>query len=524
MIGRLRRLPVVERATRRRSSWATPARSPSAPALAGLALTLNTSLLLPDHRRPVRGRDGVGHHPGLQLPGVRPPRVPHGADPPPLRAARAGRRRPSSSASGSSPASPPPSPSASSTPTSRACRRVDRERRRPRSASVVPTRALVVGLGVTGRAVARALVAHGLDGHRRRRSADRGAARRGGRRSASSWSRRPTKAGCGVSWRRPTASSRPPASPSAIRSSPRRRRRASRCAASSTWPPPGTTGPCVAITGTNGKTTVATLVTDMLGPSGRRAVDAGNTEVPLVEAIDDPATEVFVVEASSFRLTFATAFRPTVGTWLNFAPDHLDVHRVARRLRGGEGPTVRAGGRRRAGGRQRRRPGRHAARAGGAAASRRSVSRADADWHVADGRLRGPGGVDLLPVDALPRCAARTTSPTPWPRRRRRAAAGADLDGVRTGLADFAGLPHRVELVGEAGGVRWYDDSKATAPHATLAALAGFDVGRAHRRRPQQGPRPRAARPCQRPHPRRRRHRRGGARGRARRSPAPGRS
>ena len=57
-------------------------------------------------------------------------------------------------------------------------------------------------------------------------------------------------------------------------------------------------------------------------------------------------------------------------------------------------------------------------------------------------------------------------------------------------LRAFHGLPHRVELVAEAGGVRWYDDSKATAPHATRAARARLRLGRADRRRPQQGPRP----------------------------------
>ncbi len=84
--------------------------------------------------------------------------------------------------------------------------------------------------------------------------------------------------------------------------------------------------PCVAITGTDGKTTVTTLVTAMLLASGLAAVDAGNTDVPLVAAIDDPAPQVFVVEASSFRLAPLRSFRPRVGTWLNFAPDHLDVH------------------------------------------------------------------------------------------------------------------------------------------------------------------------------------------------------
>ena len=54
-------------------------------------------------------------------------------------------------------------------------------------------------------------------------------------------------------------------------------------------------------------------------------------------------------------------------------------------------------------------------------------------------------------------------------------AAGATLEGVRSALRDTVALPHRVELVGERDGVRWIDDSKATAPHATLAALRGFD-------------------------------------------------
>ena len=109
---------------------------------------------------------------------------------------------------------------------------------------------------------------------------------------------------------RSTSCSRAPVCPSATRRSRSRPRPACRSWASSTSPRPGTTGPCVAITGTNGKTTVTTLVTAMLGASGIVAVDAGNTEVPLVAAIDDPDLEVFVVEASSFRLGHCAASAP----------------------------------------------------------------------------------------------------------------------------------------------------------------------------------------------------------------------
>ena len=85
--------------------------------------------------------------------------------------------------------------------------------------------------------------------------------------------------------------------------------------------------PWLAITGTDGKTTVTTLVCAMLEASGVTAGAVGNTPVPLVTAVDDPTIDVFVVEASSFRLDHSRRFAPAVGTWLNFAPDHLDNHR-----------------------------------------------------------------------------------------------------------------------------------------------------------------------------------------------------
>ena len=67
--------------------------------------------------------------------------------------------------------------------------------------------------------------------------------------------------------------------------------------------------------------------------SGRRTVAVGNLDVPLVQAIDDPAPEMFTVEASSFRLAHSRRFAPLVGTWLNFAEDHLDVHRTVQDYR-----------------------------------------------------------------------------------------------------------------------------------------------------------------------------------------------
>ena len=229
--------------------------------------------------------------------------------------------------------------------------------------------------------------------------------------------------------------------------------------------------PLLAVTGTNGKTTVVELVTAMLEASGRRAAAVGNTDVPLVEGLADHAVEVFVVEASSFRLAHSRRFVPEVAAWLNFAPDHLDAHRslgayeaakasiwadpgVTLAVANADDPVV-----------------------------MRNVNPAvptltfglarGADYHVDAGTLVGPSGA-ILPIDELWRhhphdvvdsLAAAATA----------LGGGATLAGVRAALATYRPGAHRQQLVAEDHGVRWVDDSKATSPHATLAALASFD-------------------------------------------------
>lgn len=239
--------------------------------------------------------------------------------------------------------------------------------------------------------------------------------------------------------------------------------------------------PTLVVTGTNGKTTVTMLIASMLEHSGVRCAAVGNLETPLVAAIDDPEPEVFVVEASSFRLARSRWFAPTVGVWLNFAEDHLDVHatveayrRAKARIWADQGPdqvaVVNAED-----------PVVRAAEPVGAGAPRvvryglePLVQAVATDYHEVDGELRGPGGLHLADVEEL-------WSRLPHDRSNALAAAavalegGATPDGVRAALRDFRGLSHRVELVAEQHGVRWYDDSKATAPHATVAAVRGFD-------------------------------------------------
>ncbi len=233
--------------------------------------------------------------------------------------------------------------------------------------------------------------------------------------------------------------------------------------------------PIVAITGTDGKTTVTTMVTEMLGASGVRAIACGNTDTPLVTAIEDPEIEVFVVEASSFRLGHSRRFRPRVAVWLNFAPDHLDAHgsladyewaksRIwsdldpleAIAIANAEDPVVLAN----------RNPAVRTLTFGPAGSG--------ADAVIVDGELRLPDGTCLVRVDELPRSLPHDLS-NALAASLAALAAGAELDAVRRVLRRFEGLPHRVQFVAESGGVRWYDDSKATTPHAALAAIAGFD-------------------------------------------------
>jgi UDP-N-acetylmuramoylalanine--D-glutamate ligase len=231
--------------------------------------------------------------------------------------------------------------------------------------------------------------------------------------------------------------------------------------------------PIVAITGTNGKTTVTTLVHAMLEASGARAVAAGNIGLPLLDAVGGDA-EIIVAEVSSFQLALTTSFRPAVAAWLNFSADHLDAHGTIEDYRGAkarlwansgpgdvvvvnaEDPVVSAAS--------------AVPRAAGATV--RSFGLEEGDYTVRGREIVGPDGVAIARLDELARtmphevvdalCALATA-----------VAAGASADAGRRALVAFRGLPHRVELVGEASGVRFYDDSKATTPGAVLAAVEG---------------------------------------------------
>jgi UDP-N-acetylmuramoylalanine--D-glutamate ligase len=237
----------------------------------------------------------------------------------------------------------------------------------------------------------------------------------------------------------------------------------------------------VAVTGTNGKSTVTTLIGEMLRATGRPTFVGGNLGEPLAEAVGTPAAEAggfCVVEVSSFQLETAETFHPRVAVLLNITPDHLD------RYDGLEGYA--------------------------AAKARIFAAQTPDDFSVvnfddalsvrvsapARGRREGfsivetlatgawLGGALMIKVPGAPFESYPSSLPWLVGQRHNQAnalasllaarLAGASPEAARAGLFAFRPLAHRMELVAEAGGVAYYDDSKGTNVGAVVAALDGF--------------------------------------------------
>jgi UDP-N-acetylmuramoylalanine--D-glutamate ligase len=230
--------------------------------------------------------------------------------------------------------------------------------------------------------------------------------------------------------------------------------------------------PMLTVTGTDGKTTTTLMAVDILAAAGIASVASGNTDVPLVAALDLDV-DAFVVECTSFRLAWTQDFRGDAAAWLNLAPDHLNWHagmdtyeaakaRIFGQQRRSDtaigfaaDPVVMA--------HLRRAPGRH-----------RTFGASRADYHVAGGHLVGPTG-RLAPVASMRRAL-------PHDLTNGLAAAALALetglagpDDVATALEAFTGPAHRIELAGDDGKVQWFDDSKATTPHAASVAIRAFE-------------------------------------------------
>ena len=232
--------------------------------------------------------------------------------------------------------------------------------------------------------------------------------------------------------------------------------------------------PFVAVTGTNGKTTVTELAAEMLRRSGIKAVAAGNTDLALTDASSDPGTELFVVEASSFQLRHTKNFRPLAAVWLNFAPDHLDVHRSLRSYEDSKALVWGCSH-----GNEQSENSFSIANADDPVVSKRATDEAaffscaaEADFWVNNGWLIAEGE-KFAEVAEMPRNRPHDLANALAAASLARAARGS-LAVAAEVLQDFSGLPHRLQLAAKNSGVEWYNDSKATTPHAVAAAISGF--------------------------------------------------
>jgi len=213
--------------------------------------------------------------------------------------------------------------------------------------------------------------------------------------------------------------------------------------------------PLICVTGTNGKSTVTSLIDDIFKSAGKKSIACGNLGKPMSEiALEGKKLDYAVVEVSSFQLEYVKSFRPYVSVWLNFSYDHLDHHAsmdeyLAAKLRIFENQT-------------------------------------EEDWAVIyyeeEGRV---GDIRANKVIYGQDVELENYQDKTLLKGRHNyenisaAAAVAKICGISdeafyVALKNFRPLSHRTEHVANINGVDFIDDSKATNVHAVIPALNGF--------------------------------------------------
>jgi UDP-N-acetylmuramoylalanine--D-glutamate ligase len=232
--------------------------------------------------------------------------------------------------------------------------------------------------------------------------------------------------------------------------------------------------PVVAITGSNGKSTVTSLVGEMAGQAGLRVQVGGNLGAPALDLLDQDA-ELYVLELSSFQLESTRSLRPAVAVVLNLTPDHMDryadtaayaaakavVYQGARKrifnlddaevmaMRGEEGDDL-------------------FFTLGEPEEGCFGLRRYDNGVWICQGNKKLMPASDLLIPGDHNRANALAALALG-------SAVGLEMEAMLTALRRFPGLPHRTQFVAEHQGVRWYNDSKGTNVGACVAALDGLD-------------------------------------------------
>ncbi len=236
--------------------------------------------------------------------------------------------------------------------------------------------------------------------------------------------------------------------------------------------------PVIGITGSNGKSTVTTLVGEMAAAAGLNAGVGGNLGTPALDLLDarnGPQKTLFVLELSSFPLETTHTLKLAAATILNVSPDHLDRHGSVERYTAAKA-RIYAHAQTAVVNRDDR------ATHTGTHLARRIVSfglDAPAEGHYGllehDGQQWLACGAERLAPLAALRIKGLHNAANALAALALADAAGIPRRGSLRALTEFKGLPHRCEWVAELGGVTWINDSKGTNVGASLAALQGLE-------------------------------------------------
>ncbi len=232
----------------------------------------------------------------------------------------------------------------------------------------------------------------------------------------------------------------------------------------------------LAITGSNGKSTVTAMAGEVSAASGLKTIVAGNIGLPVLDALGEieggaPMPDAFAIELSSFQLESTSNLDADAATVLNVTEDHLDRYDTisdyaAAKARVFEGGGVQILNRQDGWSRDMALPGRSIVTFG------LDAPRRAHEWGVTTDGLLTHGAELLMPVAALPLAGLHNAA------NALAALALGDAIGLAAapmleGLRRFRGLPHRLEKTADIRGITFYDDSKGTNVGATVAALNG---------------------------------------------------
>ncbi|WP_211197901.1 UDP-N-acetylmuramoyl-L-alanine--D-glutamate ligase [Permianibacter fluminis] len=231
--------------------------------------------------------------------------------------------------------------------------------------------------------------------------------------------------------------------------------------------------PIIAITGSNGKSTVTMLTGHLLNQAGKRALVGGNIGTPVLDLLEQPVPDYYVLELSSFQLETTYGLRAAAATVLNISEDHMDryasltayAEAKARIYHHANVAVFNADDRETR--RDFDRAHRHVAFA---------IHHSNAEYrveHLNGRRWLTVGEQAFADLEHLPiqgeHNAANVLAAVALCE-----AVGVKAEKMRDGLRSFKGLPHRCVLVREHASVRYYNDSKATNVGAALAAISGI--------------------------------------------------